>query len=617
MKRLGIILFMCGLLLDASPAQKPPLPPSELQHHLLVVYNENNRFARELAYLYANLRNIPSKRILAIRCPDREVIPRNVFNEQIRSPIVSYLQENDWIEWTIQSVNYYGVNYTVELAKRNDIWSIVLIRGIPLKISRDQNVIKPPQISEAFAPNESAVDSELAALTVEGLPPSALFPNPYFDQPPDTAFNQNWSNQLILVTRLDAPLPGQVEQMIRQSVEIENQGLAGNAVFDARGITDQAYRSGDEWILNSAQSIRNLGFPTYLDEEGPVIPLHEPLSDVALYAGWYTKNAGGFVRRDDFQFRPGAVAYHIHSYSASTIRMDDQNWVAPLLGKGAAAVMGSVYEPYLQFTPHIDRFVNALTAGRTFAEAAYLSQPALSWMITMIGDPLYRPFATGFGLRDSAALPSDTRVWLRDRRARTMAASGTDYPSIRDMLVRDPDPLLWETLADLAVQLSRQPDETLGAFQQAIRLAPTPTAKIRTRLKLARYLAESDNPGDALSQFETILREHPDWPGLDALALEAGSLAEKAKIRDLPPLIAESYQQQLEDNAAEADSDDAPPKTPPPNAPFPEAPSIQARKDLIPKQPSFSPPQPKPNSSGRLTPENDPNRHHPGRLAPP
>ena len=54
--------------------------------------------------------------------------------------------------------------------------------------------------------------------------------------------------------------------------------------------------------------------------------------------------------------------------------------------------MGMVYEPYLTLTPHEDIFTRRILQGDYFAEAAYASEPALSWMLTVVGDPLYRPF---------------------------------------------------------------------------------------------------------------------------------------------------------------------------------------------------------------------------------
>ncbi len=84
----------------------------------------------------------------------------------------------------------------------------------------------------------------------------------------------------------------------------------------------------------------------------------------------------------------GAIGYHIHSFSAFTLRSTDKNWCGPLIDKGVAATMGAVYEPYLDFMPHWDDFSRRILDGETFIEAGYGSQKVLPWMITFIGHPL-------------------------------------------------------------------------------------------------------------------------------------------------------------------------------------------------------------------------------------
>ncbi len=130
------------------------------------------------------------------------------------------------------------------------------------------------------------------------------------------------------------------------------------------------------------------------DDTPAIFPDAYPMTDCALYYGWYAGNVAGPFTRPGFRFVPGAIAVHIHSFSARTLRDPNANWVAPLASKGAAASLGNVYEPYLQLTSHLDIFNNRLLHGFTFAESAYMSTPALSWMSVMVGDPLYRPYAS-------------------------------------------------------------------------------------------------------------------------------------------------------------------------------------------------------------------------------
>ena len=118
------------------------------------------------------------------------------------------------------------------------------------------------------------------------------------------------------------------------------------------------------------------------------------MSQIAIYAGWYDGGVSGPFTRAKVEFMPGAFAYHLHSFSAQTIRSATANWVGPLLAKGATATMGCVEEPYLEGTPDIMTFlVRFLYFGFSFGEAAYACQNSLSWQTTVVGDPLYRPCA--------------------------------------------------------------------------------------------------------------------------------------------------------------------------------------------------------------------------------
>ena len=109
-------------------------------------------------------------------------------------------------------------------------------------------------------------------------------------------------------------------------------------------------------------------------------------------AGIATVMCPATFARPTVEFMPGAFAYHLHSYSATTIRSTTKNWVGPLLAKGATATMGCVEEPYLYGTPDMAVFFARWVGGFTYGEAAYAGQTSLSWMVTVVGDPLYRPF---------------------------------------------------------------------------------------------------------------------------------------------------------------------------------------------------------------------------------
>ena len=152
-------------------------------------------------------------------------------------------------------------------------------------------------------------------------------------------------------------------------------------------------RSATTGCATSRAGYDHLGIPTYVDGHKERLPTNFPLGeDTILYFGWYTNNIEGPFKNPDWKFKRGAVACHIHSYSAATLRSNVRGWTAPLLAKGAAASFGNVFEPFLTYTTHLDEFNRRLLEGYTFIEAAWMATPSVSWMNTMVGDPLYQPF---------------------------------------------------------------------------------------------------------------------------------------------------------------------------------------------------------------------------------
>ena len=65
-----------------------------------------------------------------------------------------------------------------------------------------------------------------------------------------------------------------------------------------------------------------------------------------------------------------------------------------------AGTTGPVYEPFLVAFPRPDEFLPLLLSGQySWAEAYYRAKPYNSWMMTLIGDPLYNPFRVRPGIR--------------------------------------------------------------------------------------------------------------------------------------------------------------------------------------------------------------------------
>jgi hypothetical protein len=153
------------------------------------------------------------------------------------------------------------------------------------------------------------------------------------------------------------------------------------------------YPQGDQWFEAVAAQLPALGFDRTVDRAGSTLPATARADAPVLYFGWYAGDLNGPFALPGFQFPPGAIALHIHSFSAGTLRSANHGWAGPLVARGITATVGNVYEPYLARTHRPDLLLAALARGATLGEAACYSLSALSWQAILIGDPLYRPFA--------------------------------------------------------------------------------------------------------------------------------------------------------------------------------------------------------------------------------
>ncbi len=375
MIRLLGFLIALPLALQAAPA--PPLPRS-----VAVLYNSSSPDSKALAELYAQARQIPADNLIGLPLPDAEEISRKDFNAKLLEPLVAEYEQRQW--WKRQKDSQGNI---VPVDSQIDV--LVCMRGVPSRIAPDPSLPIPQPGEKAYLEtNQAAVDSELALLGVEGLPLKGGLKNPYFQHHLEIG---QANLPMTLVGRIDAPTPAICERMIRDAVETEKSGLWGMTVIDIAKKFPEAIQ-GDPALENIARNSREAGFPVMVDRFPETLPPNFPLKDTAVYFGWYDWHVSGPFLNPAFKFKKGAVAVHLHSFSAAQLRNPSQNWSAPLLAKGAAATLGNVYEPFLQMTHHFDIFHERLLEGYTLVEAAYMSLPVLSWQNVVLGDPLYRPF---------------------------------------------------------------------------------------------------------------------------------------------------------------------------------------------------------------------------------
>ena len=364
---------------------------------VVLVTNSADPDSQRIAEYYALRRGVPVENIISLEMPKQETITWREFVLMVWQPLQDELVNRGWIDSVAMSLHDEYGRRKMAFSGHNMSYLIVC-RGVPLRIKNDPSLVtkvKGMPDNPQMRTNRSSVDSELSLLAVGNYNINSYVPNPLYrmDEP-----QQLILESVVRVSRLDGPSARDVFGMIDGALEAERNGLIGRAYVDTKG----PYPQGERWLKVTAEELKKKNFPTTQRDEKGTFSIGARFDAPALYAGWYTSNVNGPFTLPGFRFAPGAVALHIHSYSAQTLHSESQSWCGPLLARGAAATVGAVFEPYLQFMHHPNLLFKGLAQGMTLGEAAYYSLPSLSWQNVLVGDPLYRPFQRSF-----------TEQWIR------------------------------------------------------------------------------------------------------------------------------------------------------------------------------------------------------------
>lgn len=497
-------------------------------NEVVVVYNKRMPGSRSVAEYYAQARQVPARQIYGMSMTTNEVMSRDDFRDLLQLPLARRLESDGF--WQFGSVTIATTNgepsHLEHRVVSSKIRYVVLCYGIPLKIAPDPNLkeLVSHELKPELNRNEASVDSELVWLPmVEGdFPLAGPSPNRVYGATNTALLNP--TNGILLVARLDGPSPDIAKGLVDKALAAERDGLWGRTYFDLRGLAkSDDYYPGDEWIRDSAEICHDLGYETKLDDKPETFPADFPMSQIAIYCGWYDENVSGPFTLPTVEFMPGAFAYHLHSFSAATLRSENQHWCGPLLAKGATCTMGCVYEPYLSGTPNIAVFLARwLAAGFTFGEAAWIAQPVVSWQTTVIGDPLYRPNGKSLQQlhRDLTRRHSPLVEWSYLRITDLALARGASLFRVVNYLENTSattnSAVLTEKLADLYEQEGK-PSSAIDMYQRALKLEPSPEQRIRLRLTLDEKLEAQAREQDAYDNFQQLLRESPDYPGRIAI----------------------------------------------------------------------------------------------------
>jgi uncharacterized protein (TIGR03790 family) len=501
-----------------------------------VIYNSRLPESKAVAEYYARARQVPKNQIFDFALTTNETVSRLEFRDLLQIPLARRLEDSGL--WRFASFTNAPTNgqpkHVFRRVARSKIRYAVLCYGVPLKISPDPDLGEPvnTNLPPQFQRNEAAVDSELAWLPLIEMKPALAGPLQSWVYGATNAAALNPTNGLLLVARLDGPSADIARGLVDKALQAERDGLWGRAYFDARGLTPSQtnYWLGDEWVLGAAQISRALGFETAVDDTPDLFPASFPMSQIALYAGWYAGGASGPFQLPKVEFMPGAFAYHLHSFSADTLRSAGERWCGPFLAKGATCTMGCVYEPYLPLTPNVALFLQRFTVGQfTFGEAAWTAQPALSWQTTVVGDPLYRPFGKSpVGLHQELAERHSPLVeWSYLRLFNVDLARGVSPTNLTAFIessgIATNSAVLTEKLGDLYAMQGKLPP-AIDAYERALTLNPSPQQRIRLRLALAEKLQARNFNGAARRDYQKLLEESPDYPGKVAIEEKISAL---------------------------------------------------------------------------------------------
>ncbi len=410
------VLSLCSLLLWAS--RLFALGPADV----VLLVNRNMAESADVAEHYRTKRGVPKENVILLDLPKTDDISRHDYERKMVAPIRAALKDRkDKIKVLLC---IYGVPLRVggpepdekekaELAKVQGELGPLRER---LKQAQEQIKQLGPAAKKEPA---SAIGKEAAQLEAER---SKLQQQEQRLERRRLSLSHAEShaavdNELMLLwwdmmtARLDAPTPAIAKRLVDDALEVEAKGLRGKVYVDARDNrydpkSDSGYGYGgyDESMREMAHLLKDDAKMDVTLDNKPAVFAAGSCPECALYCGWYSH--GNFV--DSNQFVKGAVAWHLASSEAVSLRRKDSKlWCPNILAKGAAATLGPVAEPYTLGFPKPAEFFGFLVTGEfTLVECYSRTLNVTSWMVTLIGDPLYNPFQANSRLKSSQVLPS-------------------------------------------------------------------------------------------------------------------------------------------------------------------------------------------------------------------
>lgn len=397
-------LSLLALLVTAAPTLA--LEPAEV----VVVANKNVPASKDVAAHYVARRKLPPGNVVELDLPAGEDISRADYDARLAGPLREALKDRkDKVKCLL---TVYGVPLRVGGKTPSEAEKEEL-----KKVEAELAKTKDPRLEErrlilSHQESHAAVDSELMLLWWPAYPLARFQGNPLYWQFSEA--KRRLAPPVLLTARLDGPSPETAKRLVDDAVAVEAAGgLTGKAYIDARGIKfdpkepsengGYGYGGYDESMREAAALLKAAGLDVTLDDKDQLFPSRS-CPGAALYCGWYA--VGNY--RDCCTFATGAVAWHLASFEAATLRdPKSKAWCPNLLAAGVAATLGPVAEPYTIAFPKPAEFFGFLATGKyTLAEVYGRTTHFTSWMMVLVGDPLYNPFKAKPVLKEEDVKPS-------------------------------------------------------------------------------------------------------------------------------------------------------------------------------------------------------------------
>lgn len=453
---------------------------------VVVVYNADSVLSRQTAETYCRLRSIPEVNCMPLYGVSRGDISRADYDAKVKIPLM-VLGRSRGIVWPAGA---QGVGTLVR--------AMVLMPDLPLRIKEEPVNGKLP--GNGIPLNAAALDSELMLLGAE-YPLAKHGANPYYKK---QSLPSAGERQVVMsVCRIDGPNKDCITRMMHDPIEVERSGLWGWTVVDSGG----PYKAGDDMMNAVVERCKNEQLPLFLESSKSTLANDFPLMpQTVMYFGWYANPANGPFYKDSpggFRFAKGALAFHLHSYSATSI-YDGNSWVSALLNRGACVTAGNVAEPYLGACIHYGVLFDRLKGGNTLAEAALMASPTVSWQCIVLGDPLYRPF----GNKARQAPKNDPFVqWSSLVKAKKHVESDIES-AVKSSLSRPHGAYFAEIYAWCCINC-----ENMQQAEQYLRFAEERYTSTRDKLRVSLILAAVLNARDDKKPAQVLMQKIVDKYG--------------------------------------------------------------------------------------------------------